>query len=270
MLSALLLALVAAYAGIVAYLGVMQRSFIYRPPSPPPALDALGAAGYAPLDRPARGAPLYWYAAPGRPDARIVVFLHGNATTVVESADKVAPLRAAGLGVLLVEYPGFGHAAGAPAEAPLVGAALGGLDALGARGVDPARVVLWGESLGTGVALQVATTRRVAGVVLEAPFVSVAERAQEIYWWTPARWLVRDRFDNMARIAGIDAPLLIAHGDQDRVTPAAHGRRLLAAAAEPKRGFFVPLAGHTDLQDHGLDAEILRFVAGIPAARTPS
>ncbi len=269
MIASGLMVLAAAYAGIVAYLAVMQRSFIYRPPVPPPALDGLAATGYAPLDRPAQGQPLFWYAAPGAAAAPVVVFFHGNATTIAESADKVAPLRAAGLGVLLVEYPGFGHAAGRPTEATLVAAALDGFDALEATGVDGARIVLWGESLGTGVALHVAASRRVAGVVLEAPFTSVAGRAQEIYWWTPARWLVHDRFDNLSRIGAVGAPLLIAHGEQDRVTPAAHGRRLLAAAPEPKTGFFVAQAGHVDLPEHGMIHEILRFVATLPRPVAP-
>lgn len=269
MLTPILLTAGAAYGAAVAYLAIRQRSFIYRPPVPPPALDGLTAAGYAPLDTPARGRPLFWFAPPRASGDHVVVFLHGNATTVVESADKIAPLRAAGLGVLLVEYPGFGHAAGAPAEPPIVAAALAGLDALSARGLRGDRIVLWGESLGTGVATQLACARRVAGVVLEAPFTSVATRAQEIHWWTPARWLVRDKFDNLARIGGIAAPLLIVHGEQDRVTPVAHGRRLLDAAAEPKSGVFPPLAGHADLCDHGMIGEVLRFVERLPRAPAP-
>lgn len=269
MLTTILLALATAYAGIVVYLATMQRSFIFRPPSPPPPLEGLAAAGYAPLDRPARGQPLLWYAPPRREGAHVVVFFHGNATTVVDSIGKTAPLREAGLGVMLVEYPGFGHAAGTPTEAAIAAAARDGIEALSRLGIGGARIVLWGESLGTGVATREAQRRQVAGIVLEAPFTSVADRAQEIYWWTPARWLVRDRFDNLSRIASLGAPLLIAHGEQDLVTPAAHGRRLFAAAAEPKTAFFAPQAGHADLPDHGLTAEILRFVAGLTPAVAP-
>jgi pimeloyl-ACP methyl ester carboxylesterase len=256
--------LAAAYGGAVAVLALRQRSFIYRPPQPPPPLAPLHDAGYAPLDAPAHGAPLFWFAPPASAEGRVVAFLHGNATTIVESADKLAPLRDAGHGVLLVEYPGFGHAHGQPAEDPIVAAALAGLDALVAHGIAGERIVLWGESLGTGVATQLACARQVAGVVLEAPFTSVATRAQEIYWWTPARWLVRDRFDNLGRIAAIGAPLLVAHGEQDLVTPARHGRALLAAATHPKRGFFAPHAGHTDLTEHGMTAAILGFIADLP------
>jgi pimeloyl-ACP methyl ester carboxylesterase len=263
-LALLLAPLAAAYGGAVAILALRQRSFIYRPPQPPPPLAPLHDAGYSPLDAPTHGAPRFWFAPPAEPDGRVVAFLHGNATTIVESADKLAPMRDAGHGVLLVEYPGFGHAHGNPAEGPIVATALAGLDALAARGIAGARVVLWGESLGTGVATQLACARPVAGVVLEAPFTSVATRAQEIYWWTPARWLVRDRFDNLGRIAAIGAPLLVAHGEQDVVTPARHGHALLAAALAPKRGFFAPQAGHADLTEHGMTAAILGFIADLP------
>lgn len=267
---ALSLALLAvAYGGVVAVLALRQRSFIYRPPQPPPPLAPLHDAGYAPLDTPPRGSPLLWFAPPASPDGRVVAFLHGNATTVVESADKLAPVREAGHGVLLVEYPGFGHADGQPAERPIVGAALAGLDALAARGIPGDRVVLWGESLGTGVATQLACARRVAGVVLEAPFTSVATRAQEIYWWTPARWLVRDSFDNLGRIGAIGAPLLVAHGERDMVTPVAHGHAVLAAANTPKTGFFVPQGGHADLTEHGMTAAILSFIAALPRGSGP-
>jgi fermentation-respiration switch protein FrsA (DUF1100 family) len=84
--------------------------------------------------------------------------------------------------------------------------------------------------------------RRVAGVVLQAPFTSIPDRAQELYPCVPARLLTLDRFDNLGRIAAIGAPLLIVHGTEDRIVPAEHGRKLLDATHEPKRGVFIPNA----------------------------
>jgi pimeloyl-ACP methyl ester carboxylesterase len=255
--------LIAAYVAVVALLAIFQRSFIYHPPRAPLDQAALRSAGYQPLDSPGSGVPTLWFVPSRRADGLVVVFLHGNAGNVADSATKVAPLREAGHGILLVEYPGFAQAAGRPTEAALVAAGRAGMAALSARGIPPGRTALWGESLGTGVATQLAVDQRVAGVILEAPFTSVAARAQEIYWWTPAIWLVRDVYDNGARIAHLNAPLLIVHGELDVTTPAAHGRRLLAAAAEPKRGVFIPAAGHVDLVEHGMIAEVLRFLDGL-------
>lgn len=253
-------ALIAAYVAVVALLAIFQRSFIYHPPSRPLDQTSLRAGGFQPLDAPATGMPTLWFAPATRADGLVVVFLHGNAGNVADSAGKVAPLRAAGHGILLVEYPGFAQAAGRPTEASLIAAGRAGMAALAARGIATTRTALWGESLGTGVATQLALDERVAGVVLEAPFTSVAARAQEIYWWTPALWLVRDKFDNLDRIARLGAPLLIVHGERDVTTPASHGRRLLAAAMEPKQGVFYPEAGHVDLPEHGMTEAILRFL----------
>lgn len=259
------LGLVAAlYLAAVSYLALAQRRFIYRPPPVPLDSAALRDTGHAPLDAPPTGLPRLWFAPARDIDGRVVVFLHGNASTVSDSLGKLAPLREAGHGVLLIEYPGFGGTSGAPSEATLAAAADGGMAALAEHGIAAARCVLWGESLGTGLATRLAMTWPVGGVILEAPFTSVADRAQEIYWWTPARWLVRDRFDNLARIGALGAPLLIAHGARDSVTPIAHGRALLAAAAAPKRGVFLPEAGHVDLDQHGMMPEILRFLATLP------
>ncbi|MFM8679694.1 MAG: alpha/beta hydrolase, partial [Alphaproteobacteria bacterium] len=91
--------------------------------------------------------------------------------------------------------------------------------------------------------------------------------AQEIYWWTPARWIVLDAFDNLSRIASIGAPLLLLHGERDETTPAAHGRRLLAAAAEPKRGVFFREGGHVDLAEHGMMHEVLSFISSLQRDR---
>jgi fermentation-respiration switch protein FrsA (DUF1100 family) len=258
-----------AYAAVVGFLAVRQRSFIFHPPAERPDRAAMAAAGFAPADgEGARDAtPRFWIAPARAPETRVVVFLHGNASTVADGAAKLAPLLGAGLGAMLVEYPGYGGAPGRPTEATILAQAEEALRVLARAGVGPERIVLWGESLGTGVATRLAIGRGVAGVVLEAPFTSVADRAQEIYWWTPARFIVLDAFDNLSRIARIGAPLLLLHGERDETTPAAHGRRLLAAAAEPKRGVFFPEGGHVDLADHGMMREALSFIASLPGER---
>jgi len=258
-----------AYAAAVGFLAARQRSFIFRPPAERPDPAAMAGAGFSPAggEGDAGATPRFWISPARAPDARTVVFLHGNASTVADGASKLAPLREAGLGVMLVEYPGYGGAPGRPTEATIMRQAEEALDLLGRAGIEPRRLVLWGESLGTGVATRLAVGRGVAGVVLEAPFTSVADRAQEIYWWTPARWIVLDAFDNLSRIAKLGAPLLIVHGERDETTPAAHGRRLLAAAAEPRRGVFFPEGGHVDLVEHGMMREVLSFIASLPTER---
>ena len=256
-----------AYAAALGYLVVRQRSFIFHPPAERPDPAAMARAGFHPVAEADGATPRFWESAPRAPEARCVVFLHGNATTVADGATKLAPLLEAGLGAMLVEYPGYGGAPGKPSEAAIIRQAEDALAVLARAGTGPDRIILWGESLGTGVATRLAVGRGVAGVVLEAPFTSVADRAQEIYWWTPARFLVLDAFDNLSRIARLGAPLLLLHGERDETTPPSHGRRLLAAAAEPRRGVFFPEGGHADLAEHGMMREILSFIDSLEGGR---
>ncbi len=131
------------------------------------------------------------------------------------------------------------------------------LDFIAAEGIAPDRIVLWGESLGSGVAVELAARRAVAAVILEAPFTSVAAAAQHHYRFIPAAMLVRDRFDSLSRIGRLNAPVLILHGERDRIVPVGHGRALLEAAAPPKEGWFAAEGGHQNLAQFGaLDAAI--------------
>jgi hypothetical protein len=170
-----------------------------------------------------------------------------------------------GYGVVLAAYPGYGGNPGQPTETSLHAAGSGTLASLAAQGIDAGRVVLWGESLGGGVATRLAVEQRVAGVILQAPFTSVADRAQELYPIIPARRLTLDRFEILPRIAAIDAPLLVIHGEEDRIVPAGHGRQIFAAAREPKRGVFIPHADHNDLHAYGLADHVRTFLADFAA-----
>ena len=121
-------------------------------------------------------------------------------------------------------------------------------------------MVLYGESLGSGLAIDQASNKRFAAVVLEAPYTSIADVAQDHYWFLPARWLTRDRFDSLSKIKQINAPLLILHGNKDQVIDPEHGRRMFAAASEPKTAVFVPGAGHNDLYESDVGATVIDFL----------
>jgi hypothetical protein len=177
----------------------------------------------------------------------------------------VAPLLREGYGVVLAAYPGYGGNPGQPTEMSLYAAGSGTLASLAKHGIAAERVVLWGESLGGGVATRLAVEQRVAGVILQAPFTSVADRAQELYPIVPARRLTLDRFEILSRITAIGAPLLVVHGEADRVVPADHGRQIFAAAREPKRGVFIPHADHNDLYACGLVDHVRTFLADLAA-----
>ena len=134
------------------------------------------------------------------------------------------------------------------------------LDFLASQGIAPNRLVIYGESLGSGVAVLLAAQRAIAGLILEAPFTSVAEVAQYHYSFIPAAALVRDRFDSLARIGQIKAPILVLHGERDRVVPVPFGRALFDAAPEPKELWIAREAGHENLVRYGAFEAILGFL----------
>jgi fermentation-respiration switch protein FrsA (DUF1100 family) len=202
---------------------------------------------------------LSWYlpAGPGRP---VILYLHGNGGHIGYRADRVQRFAREGFGILLLEYRGYGGNPGSPSEPGLVADGEAALRFIESEGILPGRIVLYGESLGTGVAVQIAARHRVAAVILESPYTSIAAAAQYHYAYVPAALLVRDRFDSLSCIREVKAPVLVMHGEADRVIPARFGKTLLAAANEPKEGWFLADAGHGDLVASGGLVAAIAFV----------
>ena len=170
-----------------------------------------------------------------RRGAATILYLHGNGGHIGYRGDRVRPFIDAGFGVLLVEYRGYGGNPGRPSEQGLMSDARAALVFLNTAGALPAATVLYGESLGSTVAGAIAAEQAAAGqpvaaLVLEAPLSSVSDVAAHHYPWMPVRWLLKDRFQAVARIAGVGAPVLIIHGEADEIVPIRHGRALFEAA----------------------------------------
>ena len=256
-----LIALV-GYALLVGGMYVFQRSLMYFP-APGAGAPAAAAVPEMAVHKlvAADGVVLVaWYAhaASGQPT---LVYFHGNGGNIADRGPRVRPFINAGHGVLLLSYRGYGGSKGRPSEDGLYADGRAALDFLAGAGVLPDRVVLLGESLGSAIAVRLASERRVAAVILEAPFTSAADVAASAHPFVPARWLVKDRYASIERIADIGVPLLIVHGEADRIVPARFGRALLAVAREPKRGVFLVGAGHNDLPSFGSTDAELAFLA---------
>jgi fermentation-respiration switch protein FrsA (DUF1100 family) len=151
--------------------------------------------------------------------------------------------------MLFAGYRGYGGNPGRPTEDDLTADARLLLDWLAEQGIAPQRTVLYGESLGTGLAVQMAAERPAAAVILESPYTSIAELAQMHYWYLPAKWMILDKWNSMDYIGQIGAPLLVIHGARDRTVPARYGRRLFEAAPDPKEMLVLDRANHNDLYD---------------------
>ena len=206
-----------------------------------------------------------WYAVAreGRPT---IVYFHGNAGNISHRGPKIRPYLDAGFGVLLVGYRGYGENPGSPTEDGLYADGRAALEYLAIKGIPAGRIVLYGESLGTGVAIHLAAERAakpVGAIVLESAFTSIAEVAQSHYPFIPAGHLVKDRFDSEAKIAAVRAPLFFIHGEQDRVVPFRYGQRLFAAAPEPKERHWIAGADHNDLHRFGVNRRVIAFLDGL-------
>jgi uncharacterized protein len=169
-------------------------------------------------------------------------------------------LTADGIGLVALSYRGYMGSTGSPTEDGLL------YDAEAAYRFTTSRfpsspVVLWGHSLGSGVAVALASRHQVAKVILEAPFSSTTDVAAGIFPFVPVRWLMHDQFRSDQRIDAVHAPLLIMHGARDWVVPIALGERLFALAHEPKRFVRFPDGGHDNLDEYGAIAEVQRFLA---------
>ena len=263
----------AVFGGYLIVLGavfVMQRSLIYPADKTIPDAALAAAAGIQAVTTRTAGELVltHWYRPPSDDNAPVLVVFHGNAGTVADRVPKLVELMKAGFGLLLAGYRGYGGNPGQPSEEAFSADARVLLDWLAEQGVAPERTVLYGESLGTGIAVKMATERPAAAVVLESPYTSVAEVAQAHYWYLPARWLVLDKWDSLSRIARINTPLLLMHGLLDRTIPARYGRRLFEAAVEPKELLLVEDGEHSDLYDFPeVPRQVIDFVR---AHATPS
>jgi fermentation-respiration switch protein FrsA (DUF1100 family) len=172
-----------------------------------------------------------------------VLFCHGNGCNLSQRAAAVLQWqKEMGQAVLILDYPGYGWSEGAPTEAGCYAAADAVYEWLTQeQRISPEHVLLYGESLGGGVVVDLASRRPCRALVLEKTFTSVADTAQRLYPWLPARWLVRNRFDSLAKIRRCTRPLFIAHGTEDHLVPFALGERLFESANEPKQ--FLALQG---------------------------
>lgn len=262
-----LLAALMSYGAVVATVFLFQRNLQYFPSRV--AQDAGRATGdlmHTVRYRSSDGLDLSAWYRPSRDGLPTLVVFHGNGGQHGDRATSMHPYMQRGYGVLLASYRGYGENPGSPTEEGLYADARAALDWLEAEGIPTGAVVLYGESLGSGVAVQMAAERAVAGLVLEAPFTSAVDVGQAVYRWLPVRLLMKDRFDNLSKIDEVSAPLLLMHGEADRVVATHLGRRLFEAANDPKTGRFIPGAGHSDLERYGIAETILEFLVTLPSA----
>ena len=250
------------YAALTTMIYFAQRSLMYFPDRAhtTPAEAGLPQAEEVPLTASDGAHILVWSVAPqdGKP---VILYFHGNGGALRYRVERFKKLIGAGIGLVALEYRGYGGLSGAPSEQGLIADATAAYD-YALLHYPVSQIVLWGESLGTGVAVALASEKPVGRVILEAPFTSAEAVGARHYWYLPVRLLMKDQFRSDERIGKVTAPLLILHGLHDQTVPYAMGEHLFDIANQPKHLARFLDGGHEDLDQNGALDAVARFLAG--------
>lgn len=268
-LKTLLVVFVVAYCGLAALLYVAQRSMMYFPHAERVSPQAAGIPSAEELTlSTADGERVIAWHVPPREGRPVIVYFHGNGGNLGHRATRFRALADVGYGIVALSYRGYGGSSGSPTQAGIMLDAAAACDEATRR--YPGRLVLWGESLGTAVAVAVAAgltldvqAGDVKAVVLEAPFTSTLALAESRYPFIPVAWMMKDQYRSDLSAGRIRAPVLVMHGEMDDIVPIRYGEALYTAITAPKRFVRFPAGGHVDLGAHGAVAAAREFIDGL-------
>jgi fermentation-respiration switch protein FrsA (DUF1100 family) len=254
--------LVTVYCAGLVVLYVRQREMLF--PIPPVGRTAPGAAGLPEAEEhvltTSDGEKVIVWHVPAKPGRPVVLFFPGNGDFLAGRVDRFRAITADGTGLVALSYRGYAGSSGAPSEEGLL------RDAAAAYAFTTARyaadqIVAWGFSLGTGVAVAIASEHPVGKLILEAPYSSTVDVAAAAFRFVPVRLLMRDQFHSDERIARVTVPLLVMHGTDDLAIPIGFGERLFGLAHEPKQFVRFAGGGHDNLDAFGAIETARRFIA---------
>jgi fermentation-respiration switch protein FrsA (DUF1100 family) len=194
---------------------------------------------------------------------KTIVFFHGNAGNLENRNYKLNELSKLDVNFLIVAYRGFSGNQGKPSEQGLYEDARSTLNWLKMKGVKDKNLILYGESLGTAVAIEAAQNKDLAGIILESPFTSMIDLAQKYYPFFPVKLLLKDKYETIKKLPTINSPLLVLHGKLDTIVPFSMGKKLFEKANDPKFKYFVNNDDHMMRYDQELLDEIKKFISSI-------
>ncbi|MDQ2065819.1 alpha/beta hydrolase [Xinfangfangia sp. CPCC 101601] len=257
--------LAAAYLAAVLAMLLFQRQFQYFPSQRGPSPEVAGFADAQDYELTAKdGTKLQLWYAPPTDGAPVVLYFQGNGGEIADRRDRWTAYRDAGFGTAFLHYRGYGSSEGSPSEEGFHQDAAAAFGFLLEQGLAPRDIALVGESLGTGVAVRLAadqpTDAPVAALVLEAPYTSTADAAARLYPWLPVRWLMWDQYRSIDRIAEINTPLFVFHGEADQLIPFELGLALFEAAPAPKELSPAPGRGHGAIYDPATWQQEIGFI----------
>ena len=242
------------YTAVLALLYVAQRAMQYFPERfrTAPAAAGLPQAQEVVLDTADGERVIVWHVPP-RGNKPVALYFHGNGGSLRNRVDRFRALTEDGNGLVALSYRGYGGSTGTPSETGLIADALAAYAFTSAR-YGAERIVLWGESLGSGVAVALAAQMPVGYLILQSPFTSAADVGAQRYWFVPVRLMMKDQFRSDLRIGKVAVPVLILHGDRDDIVPIALAERLYGLINAPKRFVRMAGVGHNDVGAQAVEA----------------
>ena len=254
--------LAAVYCAGLVVLYVRQREMLF--PIPPVGRTAPDAAGLPEAEEhvltTSDGEKVIVWHVPARPGRPVILYFPGNGDSLAGCVSRFKAMTADGTGLVALSYRGYAGSSGAPSEEGLLHDAAAAY-AFTTERYAAERIVAWGFSLGTGVAVAIASEHPVRKLILEAPYTSAVDVAASLYRFAPVRLLMRDQFRSDGRIARVTVPLLVMHGTNDLAIPIGFGERLFALAHEPKQFVRFAGGGHDNLDAFGAIETAKRFIA---------
>ena len=206
---------------------------------------------------------LGWFHEKNLKEFKTLIFFHGNAGSLENRIHKLNHFQDMDINFLIIAWRGFSGNNGKPSEQGLYIDGKSSIDWLIEKGVDEKNLILYGESLGTGVATHLAQNKSYAGVILETPFTSMTDAAKKFYPYIPVKFLLKDKFENYKKIKNINSPILIMHGEVDQIVPFKMGKKIYEIANEPKYSYFTKYDDHMMEYDNNLVLVLKSFLKSL-------
>ena len=202
---------------------------------------------------------LGWYHKKNLKDYKTLVYFHGNAGSLENRIHKLNHFQDMNINFLIIAWRGFNGNKGKPSERGLYVDGKSAIDWLKKKGVDEKNLILYGESLGTGIATHLAQNKNYAGVILETPFTSMIDAAKNFYPYIPINLLLKDKFENFKKVKNINTPILVMHGEVDQIVPFSMGKKIYEIANNPKYSYFTKYDDHMMEYDENLVLALKSF-----------
>ncbi len=252
------------YLFILVFLYFYQRNLLYHPNENNYSGDEISVdIKKIKVKTPDKIELMGWYHEKNLNDYKTLIYFHGNAGSLENRIHKLNHFKDMDINFLIIAWRGFSGNNGKPSEGGLYVDGNSAIDWLFNKGVEEKNLIIYGESLGTGVAIHLAQNKNYAGVILETPFTSMIDAAKTFYPYIPVKLMLKDKFENYKKIKNINSPILVMHGEKDQIVPFSMGKKIYEMANEPKYSHFTKYDNHMMEYDENLILALKSFLKSL-------